>query len=306
MAKTKLGLDIGYSQTKVSYNGKLYKFPTAISFAIDSGISYGEDDFYIFEGKKYRVGDIAIEESFVTTDYSFLERFAPLILFHILNKLGLIKDNKLIVDLELRTGLALIDWNNKEKFVERFKKFEVNGININIQDVKIIPQGAGVYYDYKFNKLNGADISNASVIDIGYNTINFLYFENDIPIKPKSKAFPSHGIVSIIRPFTNWLENTYKMNFTEQEAIKILLNKKFIFNGQEQPEVLKMIQENKANFITKLFNSILVSEKKILSTSEKVIIAGGGAYLLEDVKLPPNVDFPNRPLEFANVRGYMV
>ena len=300
----KLGLDIGYSQTKIGTMEKLYKLPTAISYAIDSGINYGEDEVYDFEGKKYRVGDVAIDEAFTTTNYKFLNKYAPLILFHALNKLNLINGNGLKEPIELRTGLALTDWKNKDDFIQRLSNFTVNGITIEIKNIVVIPQGAGVYYDYirKFNVIP----SPVSIIDIGYNTINFLYFEDNLPIKNKCKAFTGHGVVSIIRPFSNWLEATYSDKFTEQEAIKILLKNKFIYNGEEQPEVTKMINELKSNFVVKLFNSILVSEKKLLGTSEKVVIAGGGTYFLNNVQFPPNVDFASEPFEMANVRGYML
>jgi len=302
----RLGLDIGYSQTKIGTPEKLYKLPTAISYAIDSGINYGEDEIYEFEGKKYRVGDVAIDEAFTTTNYKFLHKYAPLILFHVLNKLGLIGQQGLTQPIELRTGLALTDWKHKEEFTQRLSNFTVNGINIKINNIAIIPQGAGVYYDYIHTKTGGNIPSPVSIIDIGYNTVNFLYFEDNMPIKSKCKGFSGHGVVSIIRPFTNWLETTYSDRFTEQEAIKILLKGKFIFNGEEQQEVTKMINELKSNFVDKLFNSILVSEKKLLGTSEKVVIAGGGAYFLKNVQFPPNVDFSLEPHELANVRGYIL
>ena len=301
----RLGIDIGYSSTKISANGRLFKLPTAISFAIDSGISFGEDEYYIFEGKKYRVGDIAVDESMTTTDYQFIEKYAPLIIYHILNKLNLIKDGKLIQDIELRTGLALVDIQNKDRFIQRISTLNVNNHKIQIQNIKVTAQGAGVFYDY-LSKNQEVPLT-TSIIDIGYNTINYLYFEDKIPIKNKCKSFPGHGVVSIIRPFTNWLENTFQIQFTEQEAIKILMNKKFIFNGEDQDGVKKIINDLKMNFITKLFNSILTSEKKLLSTSEKVIFAGGGTYFLDDIAFKQkNIVFAEKPYEFANVRGYIL
>jgi plasmid segregation protein ParM len=300
----KLGLDIGYSQTKISFNGKLFKLPTAISYAIDSGINYGSDEVYNYNGKVYRVGEIAVDESFTTTEYRFLKEFGPLILFHVLNKLNLIQNGKLTTDIELRTGLSLADWEFVEEFKQTLSNFKVNDIEIKINKIFIIPQGAGVHYDWCHT--NNYVPSSDAIIDIGYNTINYLVFDNGTPLKPKCRSFPGHGVLGIVRPFTNWLESTYKMNFTEQEALKILMKEKFIYQGEEQQDVVKMINELKSNFITKLFNSILVSEKKTLSTSEKVIIAGGGAYFLENIALPKNATFPEKPYEFSNVRGYML
>ena len=298
----KIAIDIGYSSTKIiDPQGKLLKFPTAVSYAIDTGINYGEDEIYDFEGDKLRVGEVAVDEAFTTTEYKFLHKFAPLIIYHILNKLNLLNN---VNQIEIRTGLALTDWNKKNEFLERISSVTVNGQTINFPNIRLIPQGAGVYYDYLFTKLNKQAPMSASVIDIGYNTINYLFFENNMPIRAKCKSFPNHGVVSIIRPLTNWLESTYSMKFSEQETIKILLNGKFIFNGEEQTAVAEMIHNLKKNFVQKLFNSILVSEKKLLGTSEKVIIAGGGAYMLEDVAFPKNTFFVEKPYEFSNVRGY--
>jgi len=301
----KIAIDIGYSQTKITApDGKLFKFPTAISFAIDSGINYGEDEIYEFEGKKYRVGEIASEESFTTTEYKFLNKFAPLVIFHVLNKLKLIdKAQKEVI--QLRTGLALTDWAKKDEFIERIKNININGITIKTEPI-LIPQGAGVYYDYVVSKCNNQAPSSASIIDIGYNTINFLVFQNGAPVKSQCKAFPGHGVVSIIRPLTNWLEAKYSTKFPETQVNKFLMDEKFIYYGENQEDAIKMIKQLKLNFVEKLFNSILVSEKKILGMSEKVIISGGGTYMLENVAFPKNVDFTEKPYEFSNVRGYFL
>ena len=86
-----LCLDIGYSSTKVKYNGKLYKFPTAISYSADLGISYGEDDIIKYNGESYYVGEAAVGlESFTTTDWGFKRIFDPIIVYHVLKKLELV------------------------------------------------------------------------------------------------------------------------------------------------------------------------------------------------------------------------
>ncbi len=91
------------------------------------------------------------------------------------------------------------------------------------------------------------------------------------------------------------------MPFSDSEAQKIFLNGKFTFSGVERPEVTQKIIELKGQFVKRLFNSVLTSEKKLLATSEKVILAGGGCYLLEGINFPPNVEFTAKPYEFANV-----
>lgn len=298
---TMIGIDVGYSSTKVEFQGKVVKFPTAVSYASDVGISYGEDNVYEFEGEKYYVGKEAVsEEAFVTTDYKFLYKFAPIIIYHILSKFDEVHKDKPI---EVRTGLAIVDWAKKDDFAERIGNFTVNGVDITTQPV-LIPQGAGVAMDWVINNNEGEYPDRLHVLDIGFNTINSLHFEGGKPSRAKTKTYPGHGVSSIIKPFTSYIENKYAMNFSEQEAIGIFIKGNFKYNGEEQPELAEKIMELKSQFVKKMFQSVLVNDKKTMAISDVVLIAGGGAYLLQDVPFPPNVEFVDAPYEFSNVRGY--
>jgi cell division ATPase FtsA len=164
-----------------------------------------------------------------------------------------------------------------------------------------MPQGAGAYLQYV--KELGEHPHTATIIDIGFNTINMIVYEDGQPKRAHSKGFSGHGVSSILRPFATFLESTFNLPFSEAEALKIFTRGKFIFNGQEQEIVTKKIIELKSQFINRLFNSILVSEKKILGTSEVVLLAGGGCYLLEGINFPPNTKFIQKPYEFANIYG---
>jgi len=297
-----IAVDIGYSSTKVSYRGKQVRFPTAISFATDIGTQFGQENVYKFEGEKYYVGQEAVsEESFTTTDYKFLRKFAPLLIFHILKKFD---EHNLDMPIVVKTGLAISDWDKRDDFKQRLSTIEVDGKKIDLQ-VTVIPQGAGAIIDWVNNENNGVYPDRISVIDIGHNTINFLSYVNGRPVKKDISGYPGHGISSIIKPFTNYLENTYKMNFSQQEAIQIFIKNKFMFNGEDQENVREMITQLKKQFVSKLFNSVLVNDKKIIGISDIVLLAGGGALLLQDVDFPPQYKIIQEPV-FANVRGYAV
>jgi len=295
-------IDIGYSTVKVHYNGKFYKFPSAVSYANDTGITYGDDDIYTYNKEKFYVGEAAVggsNESFTTTDYGYKKVYDPLLLFHILKKLGLVDEAK-NNNVKFFLTLALTDWKNKDDYLKIFDGFIINDITMNIKNIILLPQGAMPYTTY-VNKNNGKHPDTATVIDLGFNTINFLFFQDGQPQKSSSKGFAGHGVSSILRPFTAFLESTYSMSFSEGESLKIFTRGKFTFNGLEQPIIADKIKELKRQFIHKLFGSILTSEKKILATSEVVLLAGGGCYLLEGITFPPNVTFADKPYEFANV-----
>ena len=296
----KIAIDLGYSSTKIQYEGKLYKIPTAVSYAGSVGLDYGDNNFYEFEGEKFVVGKPA-DNSFVTTDYKFLQKFAPLIVYHVCKVVGA-SLNSII---EISTGLAVSDWSKRTEFKERIENFNnINNEKVSFKIINIIPQGAGVYYDFRSLQDSELDTKNVYIIDIGYNTINTLYFENGKPVRDKASAHIGSGVTTIMKDFTKWLEHKYNMQFSEQEALKYYIKKRFVYQGIEQQEVVDKIDELKKRFVSQLFKSILVQEKKLLATSDLVIIAGGGVYLLHESPFPPNVKFVPSPYEFSNVRGY--
>lgn len=302
-----VGLDAGYSSWKLMFNNNLSRIPTAINFSIDTGIDYGESNTYQFEGETLVVGEGAVSESFTSLDYKFKYKYDPLLMIHALLKLGALDLSKVEQNhLVLRIGLALGDWKHKDDYVKRLSNVSVDGKQFIFPNVKILPQGVGVYLDSVVRVFENQHPSTCSIIDIGYNTINFLYFEEGKPLKQYCRSYMGHGVSSIITSFTNWLESKFGMPFSEQEAIKIFLREKFIYNGQEQEEVKDIIYELKSNFIKKLRNSILIKEKKLLSTSEVVLFAGGGANLIANVKFPPNVKFAAEDRIYSNVRGFML
>jgi len=299
----KLAIDLGYSSTKIKFEGKLHKLPSAISFSTDLGIDYGDEDVCKYKGESYYVGEAAVgTESFTTTDFKFKMNFDPMIVYHILKKLNLLEDAK-NKNIQLFLTLALADWKHKEEYLKVFEKFEVDGIELGFTDCTLLPQGAGAYMGVVAQK--GVHPASAAVIEIGFNTINFLVYDAGQPKRAHSKGYSGHGVSSILRPFTSYLESTFSMPFSEAEALKIFTLGKFIFNGSEQPQVQEKIIELKSQFVKKLFNSVLTGEKKILATSETVIIAGGGCYLLEDVQFPPNVMLAQKPYEFANINSIL-
>jgi hypothetical protein len=302
MAKI-LGVDLGYKGTKIWWENQFYKIASTINYYNDSGIKFGETDVYEFEGEKYVVG-VPTDDSFVTTDYNFLRKFGPLIVFHIIKKLGINEP------IEIRTGLALVDWGDQEKrddFIERLSTITCNGETITNEVTLVGPQGDGSFRSYIVsNNLQDAIPNKISIIDIGYKTINFLHYVKGKPDEQKSKGFPDHGVVTIIKPFTAYLEHQYNVPFSEQEAAEIFLENRFTFGGVDQENVIEKIEESKIHFVQKLMNSILVSEKKTLQLSDVVVISGGRAYMLQDIDLPPNVVIGDKFLEFDNVKGYIL
>lgn len=299
----KLGLDLGYSAGKALYDNEFYKFPTSISFATDNLLDYGDDDSIIYNDKKYLVGNPNATTAFVTTDYSFKKKFDPLIIYYICKELDLL-DEVRKGNVSLYLGLALTDWKYKDEYLELISSFEADGETWNFKIGALMPQGVGAVINWM--NLNSEEHPKLlSCVDIGFNTINFIVFEKGNPVKDKSRSFPEYGVSSIIRPFKNFLESKYNMTFSEIEAINIFQENSFFYNGEEQEEVINMISNLQDQFVDKVFNSVLRSEKGILNRSNIVLISGGGVYFLDNIEFPQNVRFSGKPYEYANVGGYV-
>jgi len=302
MANIILPIDLGYSAGKMLFNNKIYKYQSSINYAGAVNLEYGDGtQVYEFEGEKYTVGQPS-ETSFVTTNFEFITKFGPLMMYHATKLLGLDLKNNTIV---FSTGLAISDWPRRQEFVERIASVkEINGEAVDFKIGSIIPQGAGVYYDFLNDNPEVAE-QNVFVIDGGYNTVNTMSFKKGVPDRNKAAAHIGAGVSTIIKEFTKYMELTYNLPFSEQEALEKFIEKRFVYKGIEQKQVTEKIDELKKQFIQQLFKSILVSEQKLLNTSDVVIIGGGLAYFL-NVPMPSNARFVKDPYEFSNVRGYNI
>jgi hypothetical protein len=278
----------------------LNKIPTNISYSNDiMGTNLGACKSYEFEGEKFTIGsNTENSNSFSTTNFDFKLKFEPLIIKNYRDFIG-VPDDEVP---EVVLSLALVDWKHRDKLEESCSEYQVNGVTIR-NKVSFIPQGIGAYTDYISSFNNSIHPSTAFVIDIGYNTVNVLHFSEG-NVNPEScKGYPNHGVSSIIKLFTQFLESKYSHSYSEHEAINIFIKGTYEYQGSLQQDVSEYIEKLKIQFVQNLFQSILANDRKLINTSKVVIIAGGGAYYLQDVEFPNNVKFVSSPYEFSNARG---
>jgi len=305
--KGKIGIDIGYGHTKVYYQDNITKFQTAICYASDIGISYGDHNTYEFEGELYYVGKEAVgSDAFFMSDYEMIKKFAPIIIYHVLSKF---EEVKLIKPIEVRTGLSIMDFDRKEDFKKRIEKFEVNEQIIETKPL-IMAQGAGSVYDWVYNTNNGVFPKSIMAIDIGYNTVNVLRFVDGKPIRKDMRPYTESGVSSAIKKFSTFLQLKYNMGFSDQESLIIFNNGEFIYKGELQEDVSKKIKQLTNEFVKTTLMTVINRENKNVSLSEVVIVSGGGAYLINRENISALKDYKqiipvDKPFEYSNVRGYM-
>lgn len=296
----KIAIDIGYGDTKVCVENKdgslnVFKFPSAVAKVKEAQSAFGDDampDSYLFNGKRYFVGEKAQYNAVSTRGYGFLSNFGPLIAYHAIVKAGL--DVK--KPIHLVTGLSIMNWGEAVSFHAIMSKFSVNNDSLE-PVVNLMAQGQGVLNDYEGEK--GGMVC---VVDIGYNTFDFLVFEDGTPRKDLSYADPI-GANKIITDLQAIVKREFNAPISELEAKDIFVRGNVVNFGNEV-DFSDKINELKEDYNAFIMDELRTKSLEVLRKAKAVIFSGGGAYFLKGTDLPDNVKFSETPYEFGNVRGY--
>jgi plasmid segregation protein ParM len=249
-------------------------------------------DSYIYNGKRYFVGEKAKSNAMSTRGYGFLSNYGPLLAYHAIIKTGLDTNQPI----KLITGLSIMNWSDSDNFLSIMSTINVDDIVIK-PSVTLMAQGQGVLNDY-----DGDKDGMVCVVDIGYNTFNFLVFEDGMPRKDLSYADPI-GANKIITDLQAIVKRKFNAPLTELAAKEIFVRGK-VNNFGHEVDFSNEIAELKEEYNTFIMDELRTKSLEILRQSKAVIFSGGGAYFLEGTELPSNVVFSEVPYEFGNVRGY--
>lgn len=296
-----ISIDPGFGDCKWFTENRFGKFSTAIKRADASALKFdvkGGDislnkDEYLFNGSKWYVGNtIAEMGALATRDYSFIEKFAPLIAFKAINDAQL----DLAKPIKIKTCLSIMNYEHKDEFAKALSTINVNNQVLKCE-VEVIAQGFASFIDYLAN--NNADVNDIyTVTNIGFNTIDFCAISGGQVVY--STANPN-GVNEMVKSLRQNLEHKFKIHFNEQEVKQIFLEKSITISGKTIP-LVDEINEIKVNYFDTFFYS-LPDVQDYLRKANKNIFAGGGAYFLEDAQMNANMTFVNKPYEYSDVRG---
>jgi plasmid segregation protein ParM len=290
-----IAVDIGFGSTKVMTSQSIFKFPSAIARVKEAQGDLVIQNAFDFRGKNYFVGDDALREAITTRGYSFLQTYAPLLLY----KAFIDASINITSGVKLATGLSLLHWKDREEFANLLTDVVVDKNRVKSQ-VQLIPQGKGIYVDF-ISKNPQYENKLVMVVDIGYNTLDVIPFENGKPLVGDAWA-TSQGVNIIINELRKKLAKELSISFSEARINECMI-KKFIQIENEEHDISFFVNEEKENYNELVTQELQSHNYELYKSASAIIISGGGAYHFGELKAKSMV-YTEVPHELSNVRGY--
>jgi plasmid segregation protein ParM len=300
-----LGIDVGFGDVKVVWieegNFKYLKVPTAVKYAPESSDFAQDASLYTFNSRDYIVGESAVYGAFSTRSFDFLKRYTGLFVNHVLKTLGFNENT-------IGVGLPLTWYSLKDEFLKELCQTVVDGQKLDINPT-LFPQAVGILLDYRLDitgQTKNDTGKNGIIMDIGFNTVDVLCFENGTAVRSDSSTLDKFGISKIINELTDSIQRKYTVSLSEQEGKEVFRNGYITIYGHKQ-DISEQIRNITEKYFDELMHKIHSGWESRLQRADVLILAGGGAICLKDY-LPSNysklIHMPEQP-EFSNARGYL-
>lgn len=283
-----LGIDFGFGFVKVASPRGEWKLRTLIS-EVPEG--YEDEEAIEHEGKFYLVGDEA--SRFNPMTISSVERLvevAPILLKSVLREE---ERPEIIV-----TGLPPSYYERQR---EEFKKALEKVAKCRVE---ITRQGVGILFDvFEVDE----DVKSALVLDVGFNTLDWLYVIKDKKWRVlRYQTIPKMGVSAIVRAIKSQLE------VSEPEVAKITLQEFPLSEGVlrlkgKEINFERAKKDAIRNYVRNLVEELSYSLDDVLSRVDVLVVGGGGAYFLPEEELRmvhERIIYPKEPYELSQARGY--
>jgi len=303
-----ISADFGYGDTKYAIetddnNIKFGKFPTAVAKISNEKNPFGiETDNLKLNKESYKVGESALDYNVIPTrTQDFLIKYSPLLLANILKEEGIDLNKEQTININLKTGLSLLNWNLVKEYINALKEFKINNTTIKSK-IELFAQGQGILFDTQTTK--GYTI----IVDMGLHTLDILHFKDAKPLE-KCTAL-KFGVFNILNNIIELVKEKTGIEINEQQAKAIFLKKEIKFR-RKIVDLSKEIDKIVNDYTNLVLKQIETNFSKEVELADNIVFGGGGAYYInKDIIQDENSlfygsMFPEKPYEFSNVRGYL-
>lgn len=304
----KIGIDIGFGDTKVCSDNGCFKFKTVLSEHIipqhlkneftKAGI--GKEKAYEYDGKRYLIGDenVRLEKAKYVRSPKYIVKYSPLFVKYILDQLNVEKED----DVSICMGLSISHYDYAEEMIRNIKNFLNHSGKI---DIFCYPQGFGV-----ITLVDGASDPKTEtlIIDIGSNTVDFIYFKGEVPVSEHISAWENHGVQKIIRNFGSKIDDKHVASFNVKFLENIFIDGKYAITPERILDFSIEKEEAISDYAENFIEELITKQEEIIYLANRIVPAGGGAYyvtkrLKEEFGADRVYEFGSQ-YEFLNVKGY--
>jgi len=248
--------------------------------AVYSEAPIDAEDMPLFEGKRYYIGEEALmeesEDIINVIDYKTHEKFAPMSIWVILNKLNL--SSKDISKLYI--GLSLSQKDYALQYIKRVTKFKVNGEVFDFTDkIVLVPQGVSAKYaiDHIYFKENKNQTY--AIIDIGQLTIDIATVINGKVRFENATGNSNEGVIKIIQKIQEYIAKEFKEVISIKEAQNVLSTGKYNLFGEH--DLSEQINEFTKDYSKYIVSMLKMRHRNIFKKYSKIFFVGGGSYFID-------------------------
>jgi plasmid segregation protein ParM len=243
----------------------------------------------------------------------FLLAYSPLLAYKALREIADI-DSREFPDLlrtkkQLCLGVPLGYYHKRHNLQSRLTNYTISTDFIRFDSVEVRAQGQGILFDYVLDE-NGKPIEdhinqNVLILDIGFNTVDVLGVVEGRPSREWSDMLENGGICRICGDLRSYLKREFNFNLSEQAVKEVLQNGQISVYGDSK-DLSTAIRKIRETYSDWLVQEIKSRWEDFLIQADKLIIAGGGAYYVEEIRKAYPERFIHIPeaSEYSNARGF--
>jgi PRTRC genetic system protein D len=284
------GIDVGYDATKVVIDAgtlKKYSLPSLVGAGAPKTLSYEKEN-------TVKIKTVSLNGSVYTIGEDAIRYRLPLLTVRARNAIESIAYRALIKytlgdigkDMLVVTGLPV------EYYFQGDREVVARVIMETVPEIKylkVVPQPAGTFFDYVLD-VNGSIRSFANdvarltigIIDIGRYTTDFTVFDRMDFIANLSGSI-NMGVEHILRAVADELNEKYGLRGMNTEDIKKAISKGYISLPGNKVDIQPVVEKH----INKTLKDIESYIRSYWGTEriERIILTGGGAYLMRDISI---------------------
>lgn len=331
------GVDLGYGQIKILSGDMRTKFLSAVGtpisdFGRTAAISSEKELLnalaITLEGKKYYIGHNAIintrngrlslKQNKAESEENKIKLLTALALFT--------KQNQNEAQFDIVTGLPVLEYKGQKdklynmiynynrpfEFTMHYGPKKIQKL-ITINNVQIISQGEGAFYDFVLDSQGNIIKEHQSlvsgqvmVVDPGYRTTDIVTMENGRYIEPMSTHLKK-GVNQIHQEVLRLIMNKLNIKLEIGDMDKIVREGKLYYGTQEH-NIVPIIEQAVKPFAEDIVDNLITTSDEKLPFMQRVLLTGGGAaliypYVKSLLKETINVTLLDNA-EYSNVSGY--